>query len=185
MAFVALVAVAGLLTMAEPAVPLPCSVVGIRHNPEGYFWPADSIRQFVATSTLIVRAKVEGDTSWTWRDSPERIGQPAVRFRIVEVLQGSATGSTLVLPGVLVPDDDFNTGAVPYRIVRRAGQSGDCFARKYKPGAEYLLLLQRGGIGWTPHWKPLAPMNEQLRPADDPWLAWVRAAIPKPPGRAP
>ena len=84
----------------------------------------------------------------------------------------------LLFPGTLVDRDDFNPDSVPYTIVRPAGQRGDCDAKEYRLGAEYLFILRpsrRGGL--TPHWRPLAPFNEQLRGADDPWIEWVRAQV--------
>jgi hypothetical protein len=81
-----------------------------------------------------------------------------------------------------VARDDFNSGTVPYQMVRSAGQRGDCHAREYRAEAEYLLLLQQLGVeGLSAHWKPLAPFNEQLRGPDDPWLIWVREVVRRPP----
>src|SRR5687768_990461 len=155
---------------------LRCSVSTLRSNPEGYHYPLEHIRGFVAGAEVIVRAVALDSAAWSapagLPHSPNR-GSAGVTFRIVESLRGSLPAESLVLPGVLVPRDDFNPGAVPYRIVRMAGQRGDCFPREYRPGAEYLLLLRQSPAGPTPHWAALAPLNEQLRGADDPWLAWV------------
>ena len=63
-----------------------------------------------------------------------------------------------------------------YRL-EGAGQRGDCYAREYRRGAEYLFLLRHGPAGPTPHWAPLAPLNEQIRGAEDPWIAWVRTEL--------
>ncbi|MFL5607097.1 MAG: phosphatase PAP2 family protein, partial [Gemmatimonadaceae bacterium] len=65
---------------------------------------------------------------------------------------------------------------VPYTMVRMAGQRGDCYARQYRRGAEYLLLLRHvDAKTLTPYWIPLAPLNEQVRGSDDAWVTWVRA----------
>jgi hypothetical protein len=102
---------------------------------------------------------------------------PAVRFEITEVLRGSVQDRQLTLQGTLVDGDDFNPLPVPYRMVRLAGQRGDCFASEYRTGAEYLQLLTENWSGLTARWWPLAPSNEQLRGPDDPWLAWVRDRV--------
>jgi hypothetical protein len=162
------------------STPVRCSVGTLRANPEGYHWPLDDIKRFVATADVIVRATALDSVPWSAPAgrpaSPDR-GHSAVKFRIVETLRGRLPADSLVLPGILVSRDDFNAGAVPYRMVRSAGQRGDCFAREYRRGAQYLLLLRPGSPGPTPHWAPLAPLNEQLRGPDDPWLAWVRAHL--------
>jgi hypothetical protein len=31
--------------------------------------------------------------------------------------------------------------------------------------------------GYAVNWAPLAPVNEQLRSSDDPWVQWVRAQV--------
>jgi hypothetical protein len=81
------------------------------------------------------------------------------------------------LRGSVVSHDDFNRLPVPYGMVRSAGQRGDCDAREYRLDAEYLLILRTAYDGLNPHWKPLAPFNEQVRGADDPWVVWVRQQV--------
>ena len=171
------------MASAQPVVaptPLRCSVSTLRSNPEGYQYRLEDVRRFVADAEIIVRAVALDSVAWSAPagvpHSPNR-GGAGVTFRMVETLRGSLRTDSLVLPGVLVPRDDFNTGAVPYRIIRRAGQRGDCVAREYRRGAEYLFLLRQSPAGPTPHWAPLAPLNEQLRGVDDPWLAWVRTEL--------
>jgi hypothetical protein len=87
---------------------------------------------------------------------------------------GETADSTLTLNGIAVAHDDFNDGKVPYRLVRPAGRRGSCFALEYRLGAQYLLLLSSHPLPNTIQWWPLAPVNEQLRGDEDPWLTWVR-----------
>jgi hypothetical protein len=157
------------LTMARS--PSMCSVGELKSSP-GYSYRVDRIRQFVDSASVIVRAKA--------------LAMPAsdthVRFEVLEHIRGSDSLTRVELRGVLVARDDFNGGTVPYQMVRSAGQHGDCYAQEYRAGAEYLLILEPGVGGLSAHWKPLAPFNEQLRGADDPWLLWVREAARRPPG---
>lgn len=148
-----------------------CSVGELRASP-GYRYRVDRIRQFVDSAEVIVRAKALGAS----HDSlPFSGAAPAwVRFEVLERLRGPDSLTQLNLRGFLVPRDDFNDGTVPYTMVRSSGQRGDCYAREYQAGAEYLLILRAGGVGLSPQWKPLAPFNEQVRGVDDPWVVWVR-----------
>ena len=159
-----------------------CSVSELRRSP-GYQYRVERVGEFVDSATVIVRVVAEGADSLRFSRSPSA-AQPestvvvsAVRFRVVESLRGEVPGSRLTLPGRLVERDDYNPLPVPYTMVRRAGQHGDCWAREYRTGATYLLLLRERAGQLSPHWMPLAPLNEQLRDADDPWLAWVRARV--------
>jgi hypothetical protein len=170
------------LTASGPrsSTGLPCSVGALRNNPDrSYSWPVDSITQFVLRAEIVVRATPIDTASWVEQDFLGHRGSAAVRFKVVEILRAPGVIDTLTLPGILVNRDDFNHGNVPYRIVRMAGQRGDCFAREYKPGAEYLLLLRNTRGVLTVHWMPLAPFNEQVRGASDPWVVWVRDRLPK------
>ena len=41
--------------------------------------------------------------------------------------------------------------------------------------SQFLLMLKKRSDGvFTVNWYPLAPVNEQIHSADDPWLLWVR-----------
>jgi hypothetical protein len=80
----------------------------------------------------------------------------AVRFEVLQSIRDSVPGGQLVLWGRVVEMDDFNRMAVPYQMVRRSGQRGDCYASEYKLGAEYLLLLSREAWGLNVRWIPLA-----------------------------
>ena len=97
-----------------------------------------------------------------------------IRFTVLEVIRGKATGE-LVLPGVLVDADDFNEFPPPYNEVRPNGRRGSCFASSYRSGAQYLFMLKLKPHGrFTTDWYPLTPVNEQLHSSNDPWLLWVR-----------
>ena len=162
--------------------PVQCSVRGLRENP-GYRYRVDQIEQFVNRATVIVRAVAVGTDTLvvsapaTAERAETTYRLPAVRFDVTETLRGAVPDGQLILQGTPVENDDFNALPVPYTMVRPAGQRGDCFASEYRVGAEYLLLLQENLYGLTARWWPLAPANEQLRGADDPWLQWVRDHI--------
>ncbi len=157
----------GALPPLEP--PLRCSVVELRYSPSHRYTVA-RIEQFVDSADMIVRAIAEapGDGA---------VADRTVRFTIVERLRGNGEDDTIRISGRLSDRDDFNTLSVPYTLVRGSGQGGDCHAREYRPGAEYLLILQRSGDELTPYWKALAPLNEQIRGAADPWVVWVRERV--------
>ena len=95
-----------------------------------------------------------------------------LRFKVLSVLKGSPK-SFLRLPGSFVIEGDPNDHPAPYNFVRPGGRHGNCFATTYKQGQDYLLFLKDG----TPYWSPLAPTNEQLSGASDPWLLWVEAQL--------
>ena len=98
-----------------------------------------------------------------------------IRFKVLEVVRGKVTGDHLVLPGILVDTDDYNDLTSPYNRVRPDGRRGSCFASSYRSGGQFLLMLKKRNDGaFTVNWYPLAPVNEQLHSADDPWLLWVR-----------
>ena len=162
----------GLATLSEPGAATVCSVGELRAT-AGYQYRVERIRQFVDSASVIVRARAAIEVPATSR----------IRFEVLEHIRGPDSLRYLELQGSTVARDDFNGRPVPYTMVRSAGQRGDCDAREYRLGAEYLLILQPGHDGLTPHWKPLAPFNEQIRGADDPWVAWVRSALSPPGGR--
>jgi hypothetical protein len=98
-----------------------------------------------------------------------------VRFKVLEVVRGKMPKDHLVLPGVLVDADDFNDHAPPYTLVRPDGRRVSCSAISYRSGGQFLLMLKKRNDGvFTVNWYALAPVNEQLHSADDPWLLWVR-----------
>jgi hypothetical protein len=158
----------GTLMSAVPSARAgACSVAELRRSP-GYTYRPERIAQFVDSSEVIVRAMAVGvDSSGQW---------PAITFTPIEWIRGGPSAGPLRAAGTLVDRDDFNPQSVPYTMVRLAGQHGDCFAREYRRGAEYLLLLRHlPQQKLTPYWVPLAPLNEQVKGADDAWVTWVRA----------
>ena len=150
-----------------------CSVGELRSSP-GYRWSVERIAEFVDRAAVIVRAKaISGDSLPLVRGDSVR-WMSAVRFEVLQSIRDSVPTGQLVLWGKLVEGDDFNRMPVPYQMVRPSGQRGDCYASEYKLGAEYLLLLSREARGLDVRWVPLAPLNEQVRGGDDPWVQWVR-----------
>ena len=155
-----------MFALADPGTALArCSVRELRQWPDRR-WRVERIEQKVDSATRIVRVRAVSADSLA----------ATVTFQPIEWLRGTAA-STLALPGVAVERDDLNAGPVPYQMVRSAGQRGDCFAREYRLGAEYLLLLSDREGRHPLQWWPLGPVNEQLRGDDDPWLAWVRSRV--------
>ena len=131
--------------------------------------------RLVTDAAVIVRAKVVEAISAG--ASANAAGTAGVRFERIELIKAADSVPPVftVSPGTLVDLDEFNTHSVPYRVVRRSGLAGTCYATAYRRGAEYLLFMNRGADGgWTPYWAPLMPTNEQLRRPTDPWLLWVR-----------
>jgi hypothetical protein len=170
--------IAGPMEALVPPEPTRCSVGALRQNPDGYHWPVADIERFAAEADVVIRAVAHGVET----DAAGDRYASTVRFRTVEVLAGAPDGRDLVFPGIIVDHADFNEGSVPYQIVRTAGLRGDCHAREYRIGGEYLLLLREDEGTLTPHWAPLAPTNEEIRGEDDPWVAWVRDRLEQPAG---
>jgi hypothetical protein len=150
--------------------PTSCSVRELRGTSS---YRVERIRQFVDSATMIVRARAVAELRADPLSS-RGFTEPRVRFEILEHIRAPDSVSRVELRGSVVLHDDFNRGAVPYGIVRPAGQRGDCFATEYRLGAEYLLILGPQGGELTPHWKPLAPFNEQVQGEVDRWVIWVR-----------
>jgi hypothetical protein len=105
---------------------------------------------------------------------------------VVSVLKGRLPGKTLTFNGILTGSDERNPGTIPYQTARHSADAG-CFAMGYREGGYYLLFLKRGdhpayaqGQMLTPYWAPLAPSNEQLFGADDPWERWVSERLRRP-----
>jgi hypothetical protein len=168
------VALASLVALAEmpSAGAAMCSIGELRNSPD-YQWSAERIAHFVDSADVIVRVKAVARDSLQLTSKDGTAWWPAVRLETLEAIRDSIPNGSIVLYGELVDRDDFNTLPIPYRMVRRAGQRGDCFATEYRLGAEYLLLLKRLRSTLTAQWKGLAPLNEQVRGADDPWVRWV------------
>ena len=166
----ALIVSAGILS-AEPVNR--CSVDEPRKSP-GYQWSVERIGEFVDKATVIVRVRAAANYPLSPAQVDSIKWKSAVRFEVLQSIRDSIPGGQLVLPGRLVDTDEFNSRPVPYQMVRGSGQRGDCHSSQYKLGAEYLLLLKRDERGLNVRWVPLAPVNEQVRGEDDPWVQWVR-----------
>lgn len=82
--------------------------------------------QLVADAAVIVRARVVQENG----AGPAVTSGVAttVRFERIEVLKAadSVPPFFAVTPGASVDLDEFNTQAVPYRVVRRSGLAGTC-----------------------------------------------------------
>ena len=159
------------VVLAPPTRLAPCSVIG----------PLPTPQEVVERATLIVHSRAVGVVS----GPPESFfPRPPVRFQVISALKGKLPAVELIIDGTLRAGDDWNTGSVPYRSVRPAGDAG-CYAWVYKQGAEYVLLLKptafSGGeaTSLSPYWAPLSPTNEQVRGASDPWLIWVAEQVKK------
>lgn len=103
-----------------------------------------------------------------------------IEFKVEEVIMGKKIPNTLVLNGYLTNKSDYNDEPVPYDFVRPGGRGGSCFAYEYQKGAQFLLFLERRENKFTLYPQALGPVNEQLRPVDDEWLAWVKDQVEKP-----
>jgi hypothetical protein len=150
------------LAVAGPA--FPCSFVGPHPVPT----PEELVRQ--ADVIVRVRARAADDPG-------SRTARILVRFDVLEVLKGSLPEATLSDAGYLENRDDANGGAVPYTFIRRGGTHGDCHARNYRAGGEYLFFMRRTASGLTPHWAALKPANEQIFGDNDRWVTWVRQQL--------
>lgn len=149
----------------------PCSVARIISNVD-----------MVKAADVIVWAKAVDYTRPSSDPSHMTTGVPdsRVRFTVIETVKGQAI-QELALPGYLVSKDDFNDKPAPYSFVRPGGRAGSCFANSYRRDAQYLLFLKKPKDGeFTVNWAALAPVNEQLRSSEDPWLIWVREQANKP-----
>ena len=134
-----------------------------------------SIDQVIRESETVVRAQVVASEP-RWRTDPGRI-----TLRVLEVLKGSYDRPFVTVPGQIRDYRSDPGRRPPYEQIDCVGRvpgCGDCFARGYKDGAQYLLLLKGG----TPYWAPLSPTNEEVFGPDDPWVVWVKRQLA---GRAP
>lgn len=164
---------------------LLCSVKILRERHD-HRYTVDDIRAMVAEADVIVRA-VAVDSARA--EGPPELGLPfritghRIDFRTQEILAGPWPDTVFTLPGNVVDQDNFNTLAVPYGIMRESDRPGPCYALEYRIGGEYLFLLEpetraHPGSAMTARWMPLGPTNEQIRGADDPWVRWVRDQLP-------
>ena len=146
-----------------------CSIVGSPADGLLLAQSADAVVRAVAVESLPHPAAVVDEMTEFDRES--------VRFRVEEVLVGDTSLSEVVLPGRVVSGDDWNDHAPPYRFVRPDGRRGSCFASQYRRGGLYLLFLEDTESGLGLLRKPLAPVNEQLRGEQDPWLLYVKGLL--------
>ena len=149
------------------------------------------VRSLIPDAQLVVRARAlrygEGQHYLVPPDATALGEARAIEFQVLEVLRpdiGHEALRTLYIGGHLTDSDDFNPGPVPYVNVRHEGQRGSCTASAYRTGGEFLLLLRRTKSGYyTPYWAILAPVNEQIRGADDPWVRWINQQLSAAPVR--
>ena len=141
--------------------------------------PRPSPEAVVSGAEIIVRA-----TAVKYVKAPEgdirQLNEPddtEIEFRVEEILKGEKVPTALMLNGYLTDRDDFNDRPVPYDFVRPGGRGGSCSAYEYKQGAEFLLFLKKKDGKFSIRWYALAPTNEQLRSADDPWIVWVKEQL--------
>ncbi len=167
------VAVFVCLSVLAPRPSHPCNAVLPLATPQQLCDRADVIVRAVALR-YEVQPTYREDGSWDWG---------RIEFEVCEVIKGESP-QKLVVEGELTTQDDYNLERAPYPVVRGDGRRGSCYARRYRGGAQFLLLLQYEYLDGelTPYWSPLSPTNEQLIPprvwrGGDPWLAWVRVYL--------
>ncbi len=138
-----------------------------------------SVRHMIIESDLIVRVTADEYVARPSDSAVRAYGIPdsIVSFRVQEVLKGEAPIDGIAHSGYLVESDDFNDHGPPYEFVRPGGRSGNCYAKGYRRGAQYLLFLRKESAGYTPYWEPLAPVNEQLHSDGDAWIQYVKARL--------
>lgn len=149
--------------------------------------PRPSPRAVVSGAEVIVRAtavRYAKAPRGNIRELHEPVGAE-IEFRVEEVLKGEGVPEAINLNGYLTDEDDFNDRPVPYDFVRPRGRGGWCSAYEYKRGAEFLLFLKSVEGKLKISWYALAPTNEQLRSADDPWIIWVREQLEASEGEEP
>jgi hypothetical protein len=155
---------------------------GTAVHPCSTFRPASNI-EMVRQADIIVRASAEDYSIPPSRSGPWAgiVPNSQIRFKVLELIRGKLPSEYLVLPGILVQNDDFNDHASPYSFVRPEGRHGNCFAITYRSGGQFLLFLKKNREGdLTVYWYALAPVNEQLHSPNDPWLLWVRKQAKQP-----
>ena len=148
---------------------LVSSAAGVRavHACTAMLKPVD---QVIRESETVVRARVVASDP-RMRTDPGRI-----TLQVLEVLKGSYDRPFVTLPGQIRDYRSDLGRRPPYEQIDCVGRvpgCGDCFARGYKDGAQYLLLLKGG----TPYWAPLSPTNEEVSGPDDPWVVWVKRQL--------
>ena len=108
---------------------------------------------------------------------PDPSRSDRIRFEVKETLKGEPV-TDLLFVGRVSARDDFNDTPETVNEIRPDGRGGSCYAESYRLGATYLLLLKQiPGTGLAPYWTPLSRLNDQIRPAGDRWLEWVRRRL--------
>lgn len=157
---IALAALAAMTLLFSANIALGCSLA--RPPPSASVLVAESDAIYLAVAMRYATAP-SSDTG----------ANAMIQFQVLEILKGSPRYH-LELEGMLSDRDDFNDQPdVPRRWLRPEGRRGSCFARTYKQGGTFLLIM-RGG---SPYWAALTPTNEQVTSPGDPWVAWVRDAV--------
>ena len=143
-------------------------------------------QNIVAEAQVIVRATVLGEVP------PSPVAgdgqRPQVVLAVDEVLRGAGVPDTLRFIGNIHDEDAVPpeyVAEIPHRSYLRRLSGGSCMAMTYRQGGEYLLLLQRSEFRGVldPYWVLLAPTNNEIWGADDPWVRWVRLEIARNPAR--
>ena len=131
-------------------------------------------RQMLADADLILRVTA---VAYSEGSAPGRGSSwGKVRFSVEEVVKGRYSDREIILPGTLMPNDEWNLDDPPY-INPRSSADSRCYTHFYRTAGQFLLMLKRKGNGYTTEWMPLSPVNEQLRSGRDPWLLWVRDEV--------
>ncbi len=127
------------------------------------------VQQVLRESEVILRAKVRFAAP-----APSPI-QGRVTFDVLEVIKGHFADRRLTVAGRMTDVSPSRQRQPPYQQLdcSRAGGCGGCFAYDYRDGAEYLLMLKGG----APYWASLAPTNEEVSGAQDPWVLWVKSQL--------
>ena len=167
------------LYMAIHAASLACAVFMSPPAAMACRAPRPSPHALVSGAEVIVRAAADRyvkapEGNLRYLNEPD---DAEIEFRVEETLKGENVPTTIILNGYLTDKDDFNDRPVPYDFVRRGGQGGSCSAYEYRQGTEFLLFLKKQNGKFTVSWYALAPTNEQLHSADDPWVVWVREQL--------
>ncbi len=189
---VILAASIGLLPLSNAGAGLPCTIdvstaptppqlveraASILHvRARGYCGGADRECSLLANSIVVTAGPQGAPGPASWSSGNTGTTKP-IDFEVLEVLKGPAVPGVVRILGTLVDQDDFNEQPVPFTFVRRGGRSGNCFAFGYRSDREYLLFLRPGKESLTPYWAPLAPINEQIRGSQDPWVTWVKRQV--------
>ena len=126
-------------------------------------------KEVVSEADLIVHIKVPNDEVVF---NLER-GYPEIRMTVLEVFKGSYSKESIWVRGFTDQYEGPNEGEVPYKLVRRGGRHGNCYAFDYKKNGQFLLIMKKGRV----HWSPLAPTNEEVSGPNDPWVVWVNQVM--------